>query len=154
MSVAPHPTDPNIFASGSTDSLVKIWDARLKKCTTTFEGHDSDINAVAYFPDGHCVGSGSDDSSCRLFDARAMRQLNIYQTDAIVCGITSVAFSSSGRLLFAGYDDYSCYGWDVVNNAKYLKLTGHENRVSCLGVNNKGYALCTGSWDTLVKIWA
>lgn len=25
-----------------------------------------------------------------------------------VCGITSVAFSVSGRLLFAGYDDFEC----------------------------------------------
>lgn len=25
-----------------------------------------------------------------------------------MCGITSVAFSVSGRLLFAGYDDFEC----------------------------------------------
>jgi hypothetical protein len=25
-----------------------------------------------------------------------------------LCGITSVAFSVSGRLLFAGYDDFEC----------------------------------------------
>ena len=28
-----------------------------------------------------------------------------------VCGITSVAFSVSGRLLFAGYDDFECKVW-------------------------------------------
>ena len=33
-------------------------------------------------------------------------------------------------------------------------FTGHENRVSCLGVSPTGDALCTGSWDTLLKIWA
>lgn len=32
------------------------------------------------------------------------------------------------------------------------QLSGHENRVSCLGVNNKGEALCTGSWDTYLKV--
>lgn len=26
----------------------------------------------------------------------------------MLCGITSVAFSVSGRLLFAGYDDFEC----------------------------------------------
>ena len=31
---------------------------------------------------------------------------------------------------------------------------GHENRVSCLGVNSTGEALCTGSWDTYLKVWA
>lgn len=30
------------------------------------------------------------------------------QSEQILCGITSVAFSVSGRLLFAGYDDFEC----------------------------------------------
>lgn len=30
------------------------------------------------------------------------------QSDSILCGITSVATSVSGRLLFAGYDDFEC----------------------------------------------
>jgi hypothetical protein len=32
----------------------------------------------------------------------------IAQNDQVLCGITSVAFSVSGRLLFAGYDDFEC----------------------------------------------
>ena len=28
----------------------------------------------------------------------------------------------------------------------------HENKISCLGVNPNGTALCTGSWDTLLKV--
>lgn len=30
------------------------------------------------------------------------------QNEQVLCGITSVAFSVSGRLLFAGYDDFEC----------------------------------------------
>jgi hypothetical protein len=33
---------------------------------------------------------------------------NKKQSEAILCGITSVATSVSGRLLFAGYDDFEC----------------------------------------------
>jgi guanine nucleotide-binding protein G(I)/G(S)/G(T) subunit beta-1 len=32
----------------------------------------------------------------------------VQQIPEPVCGITSVAFSVSGRLLFAGYDDFEC----------------------------------------------
>ena len=74
----------------------------------TFAGHESDINAVQFFPDGQAFGTGSDDATCRLFDIRADRELNTYASDQILCGITSVAFSVSGRLLFAGYDDFEC----------------------------------------------
>jgi len=31
-------------------------------------------------------------------------------------------------------------------------LAAHENRVSCLGVSSDGHALCTGSWDCLLKV--
>lgn len=36
----------------------------------------------------------------------------MYSHDNIICGITSVAFSRSGRLLLAGYDDFNCNVWD------------------------------------------
>jgi len=144
-----------IFVSGSCDSTAKIFDHRAgPKCTATFPGHESDINSVQFFPDGHAFGTGSDDSSCRLFDIRAYRQMNLYANDRILCGITSVAFSKTGKYLFAGYDDYNCYVWDTLGREQADQLAGHENRVSCLGVTNDGQAMATGSWDTLLKIWA
>lgn len=42
--------------------------------------------------------------------------------------------------------------WDVLRGEKVGSLSGHENRVSCLGVSNDGISLCTGSWDSLVSI--
>ena len=130
-----------------------MWDIRSGKCSHTFHGHESDINAVEFFPDGNAVGTGSDDSSCRLFDLRAYAQLAEFGDEKILCGITSVAFSKSGRILFAGYDDHICLAWDTVSNSgTYYELKGHSNRVSCVGVNSAGQAVCTGSWDTELMV--
>lgn len=87
-----------------------------------------------------------------------------------------MAFSVSGRLLFAGYDDFECkvrliyqpqelskeqiaeqyltvfQVWDTLRGEKVGSLNGHENRVSCLGVSNDGISLCTGSWDSFVSL--
>jgi len=144
-----------VFVSGSCDATAKLWDHRqAKACVKTFPGHESDINSVQFFPDGNSFGSGSDDSSCRLFDIRAYKQLAKYSEDKILCGITSVGFSRTGKLLFAGYDDYNCYCWDTQLGQMAGLLSSHDNRVSCLGVTLDGKAVCTGSWDTLLKIWA
>ena len=105
-----------------------------------------------FFPSGDAFASGSDDASCRLFDLRADRELNQYTHDNVLCGITSVAFSVSGRVLFAGYDDFNCNVWDTLKGERVGVLTGHENRVSCLGVSSDGMALCTGSWDSTLKV--
>jgi guanine nucleotide-binding protein G(I)/G(S)/G(T) subunit beta-1 len=209
MSISINPTNANIFVSGACDAFAKLWDVRTGKAVQTFAGHESDINAIQFFPDGNAFGTGSDDASCRLFDIRADRELNVYsvskrtcpppllpfpfhppgkslsltetpplQNESVLCGITSVAFSVSGRLLFAGYDDFECKVrvmlpftmsyttkqvactqnltvfkvWDTLRGEKVGSLNGHENRVSCLGVSNDGISLCTGSWDSFVSL--
>lgn len=105
-----------------------------------------------FFPNGDAFATGSDDASCRLFDIRADRELNSFTHDNILCGITSVAFSISGRVLFGGYDDWTCNVWDTLKGERVGVLTGHENRVSCLGVSADGMALCTGSWDSTLRV--
>lgn len=107
-----------------------------------------------FFPNGDAFATGSDDASCRLFDLRADRELNQYTHDNILCGITSVGFSVSGRILFAGYDDYNCNVWDTLKGERVGVLAAHENRVSCLGVSTDGMALATGSWDARLLVWA
>eukprot|EP00163_Fabomonas_tropica_P006710 TRINITY_DN1628_c1_g1_i8.p1 TRINITY_DN1628_c1_g1~~TRINITY_DN1628_c1_g1_i8.p1 ORF type:complete len:346 (+),score=65.75 TRINITY_DN1628_c1_g1_i8:360-1397(+) len=153
MSVSISP-DRNTFVSGACDATCKVWDVRSGECVQTFTGHESDINAVQFFPNGMAVGTGSDDASCRLFDLRADRELMQYTHDKILCGITSVAFSASGRFFFAGYDDFNCYAWDTLKGKQLGVLQGHDNRVSSIGVSSDGMAICTGSWDSFLKIWA
>ncbi|KAH8922600.1 G-protein beta subunit GPB1 [Atractiella rhizophila] len=126
-------TNQNIFVSGACDATAKVWDIRTGKAVQTFVGHESDINAVQFFPSGDAFATGSDDASCRLFDLRADRELN--------------------QILFAGYDDFNCNVWDTLKGERVGVLAGHENRVSCLGVSADGMALCTGSWDSVLKRW-
>jgi WD40 repeat protein len=76
------------------------------------------IKWIQFFPNGNAFATGSDDATCRLFDIRADQELAMYSHDNIICGITSVAFSKSGRLLFAGYDDFNCNVWDSMRQER------------------------------------
>ena len=83
----------------------------------TFHGHKGDVNTVKFFPDGHRFGTGSEDGTCRLYDIRTGHQLQVYQPhgDGENVPVTSIAFSASGRLLFAGYaNNNACYVWDTL----------------------------------------
>lgn len=153
MSVAVSP-DKNTFVSGACDAHAKLWDIRSGKCVQTFTGHESDINAVQFFPNGLAFGTGSDDASCRLFDIRADRELKQYTDDMIREGVTSIDFSTSGRFLFAGYDDKKVIVWDVLKGTQVQTLDSHENRVSCLAVSPDGQSVCSGSWDFTLKIFS
>ncbi|KAK4337111.1 hypothetical protein RND71_043429 [Anisodus tanguticus] len=111
--------DSNTFVSGACDASAKLWDIRDGMCRQTFPGHESDINAVSV-----------NDATCRLFDIRADQELATYCHDNIICGITSVAFSKSGRLLLAGYDDFNCNVWDS------MKAERAGSFVACGGLDN------------------
>lgn len=160
LSLAPNSSNLNssthCFISAGCDATARLWDRRVGggHSVQTFTGHDSDINSVAFFPNGDAFGTASDDMTCRLFDLRADRELNCYTHEAITSGVTSIGFSSSGRLLFAGYEDFRCHVWDTLKGERLNILAAHESRLSCLGVSPDGMALCTGSWDMTLKVWA
>ena len=172
MSVSMHPTDKNVFCSGSCDGSVRSWDIRSGGCTHTFFGHDSDVNAVEFFPSGNVVSSASDDSTCRMFDLRARGTIAVFSDPAKVGAcVTSICHSSSGAILFAGYEDHTAVGWATTSQKlKWYEMgqtkeraratadggrrVGHTARVSCLGVNKMGQALATGSWDQTLLVWS
>jgi len=156
MSLSLNPNDPNIFVSGACDGQAKMWDLSSGKCIQTFDAHEADINSVQFLPSGKGFVTGSDDGSCKLFDIRSDQELMNYQSgnQTQTVAITSLAFSSSSRYLFAGYDDFTCHVFDTLRGNSLWVLEGHSNRVSCIGVNFNGTALCTGSWDCSLRIWA
>ncbi|XP_061372704.1 guanine nucleotide-binding protein subunit beta-2 isoform X1 [Gastrolobium bilobum] len=162
LSISINGSNSRMFVSGSCDATARLWDTRVaSRAVRTFHGHEGDVNAVKFFPDGNRFGTGSDDGTCRLFDIRTGHQLQVYyqqHSDNDIAHVTSIAFSISGRLLFAGYTNGDCYVWDTLLAKVVLNLgslqNSHEGKISCLGLSADGSALCTGSWDTNLKIWA
>lgn len=116
-SVSINGSNSRMFVSGSCDATARLWDTRVaSRAVRTFHGHEGDVNSVKFFPDGNRFGTGSDDGTCRLYDIRTGHQLQVYpqQQGADAPPVTSVAFSVSGRLLFAGYSNGDCFVWDTL----------------------------------------
>uniref|UniRef100_A0A915HSP1 Uncharacterized protein n=1 Tax=Romanomermis culicivorax TaxID=13658 RepID=A0A915HSP1_ROMCU len=57
----------------------------------------------------------------------------------------------AGRLLFAGYGDYTACIWDVLKCGRISILYGHENRISCLRTSPDSTSFCTASWDSTLR---
>ncbi|VFQ72165.1 unnamed protein product [Cuscuta campestris] len=162
LSISVSTSNTRMFVSGSCDATARLWDTRVaSRAVRTFHGHEADVNAVKFFPDGNRFGTGSDDGTCRLYDIRTGHELQVYshpRSDNEVPHVTSIAFSISGRLLFAADSNGACYVWDTLLAQVVLDLgavqNSHESKISCLGLSADGSALCTGSLDTNLKIWA
>ena len=106
-----------------------------------------------------------------MFDMRSRGTIAVFG-DQMKMGscVTSLAHSKSGALLFAGYEDNTAVAWETISKTlKWYQLgisknrvsgnegagrSGHDNRVSCLGLNKSGQALATGSWDMTILLWS
>lgn len=176
------PAETNIFASCSIDQTVKIWDLRTPtKSVMTFDGFFSaDVNGVEWMPsDTNCLAACSQNNKIQVLDMRACNSLASFSyaepgspgndggdgveidgadMDDVSNGFTSIAWSRSGRLVFCGHTNGSVIGFDVLKSTEdslpVYNIQAHEEHISGLGMAPNGDALCSGSWDCTLKVWA
>ncbi len=67
--------------------------------------------------------------------------------------IRSVAFSPSGSLLAAGYDDHTVGIWRISDYSHVRTLKGHTSSVRSVFFTPEGGLLASGSDDESVRIW-
>jgi len=162
--------DDNTFLSSSADRSIKLWDVRTSAkggSLQTLTGHSGDVNGISTLPGGNSLVSCSEDGTVRVWDLRAYGEVSSFgqlaepgERDPFSdgdAGFTSISASSSGRLVFCGHSEGSVVCYDVLGATKdpaFVLNNAHEEHVSCVGVSPTGEALCTGSWDFNLKIFA
>lgn len=53
-----------------------VWDMRTGDCVQVFEGHESDINSVKFYPSGDAFATGSDDATVSSFKSIKFEHYN------------------------------------------------------------------------------
>jgi WD repeat-containing protein 23 len=107
------------FVAGTSNNQVILYDITTRTPLSQVEGHDEDVNAIA-FVDGpihsNVFVSGSDDSLIKLWDRRTLSDSNptpqgvfLGHTD----GLTHISSRDDGYYFLSNSKDQSCKLWDI-----------------------------------------
>jgi WD40 repeat protein len=102
-SVAFHPSLDGVFLTGGWDNRVALW--KLDSLQREFFGHTSDINQVAFSPDGKTILSASSDRSLRRWDMNGSElESFIWHEDSILDAAFSPADAAAPFIVTVSKD--------------------------------------------------
>jgi WD40 repeat protein len=128
----------------------------------TFEGLEHHILAIAMFPDGERIATGSGDKAIRIWRIEDRKEMKKWVMEKI---IGALAILKDGRRVVSsegpelGGDEILSYQWQLwVRDAQTGRvmagpLDGHTHQVLTLDVSPEGGILASGSYDCTVILW-
>lgn len=157
-------TDNATYAWGhfqATNPHFRGWEHRylftlFQRNQTTLQGHQSDVLAVAFSPDGKWLASGGMDRTIKVWDTRTERA--ILTIPGHEKNVTAVCFSPDGKHLVSGSADNTIRMWNASTGQGELTLPTQEGMVRDVAFTADGRRLAAvGPWGPQqpgwVKVW-
>ncbi|MGH3080174.1 MAG: WD40 repeat domain-containing protein, partial [Gaiellaceae bacterium] len=139
------------IATGGSDAVARLWNARTGKLRFTLEGHVGRVGDVAFSPDGELLATGSTDGTARVWMTDKESLVTILPGHGGY--VSRVEFSPDGKLVATASSDRLARLFDARSSTLRATLGGHKEAVTELAFSRDGATLATASDDRTVRLW-
>jgi WD40 repeat protein len=144
--------DGRLLAIGGAETST-IWDVESGRQVSSQFGHEAEIIAVTFSPDGHRLISGSLDHTLKVFSVEAPPSAEALHGHPD--WINTLAVSPDGRMLASANFHTPFYTrlWDLRTRQGLTNLLGPQSHVIGVRFSHNDQYLAAGSYDGRVHIW-
>lgn len=139
------------IATCSDDNKIYLWASPTAK-PTRLDGHQKQVNHVAFSPDGHYLASCGFDNHVILWNAETGGFIK--KLIGHVGAVYQCCFSADSRLLVSASKDTTLKAWDVRTGKLKEDLPGHKDEVFAVDWSADGRRVASGGKDRVVRIWS
>lgn len=143
--------DGRMIASGSRDSIVRVWDTQSGQSLHALETDGIWVSAVAFSRDSQRIVSG--DLGKRLKIWNTTSGLLIHNLSGHTKGVTSVEFLVDDSMLVSSAEEKALRIWNTTTGEFLTTLEGHSSSVKSVKVSKNGRIFASASSDKTVRIW-
>lgn len=152
-----HP-DGKIFAAGTTDNKIHIWDIKNQKLQLSLAGHADEkaaVTSMSFSENGYYFATASADATVKLWDLRkAGADMSIHtikmDDDAKV---NDVAFDHTGNYLALASSTVQVYTYAAKKWEHVHTLAAHAKAVTAVAFGPNAKTIYSASMDRFVKLY-
>jgi len=144
------------LGTGTSESIVKIWDVKSQANVARFDGHAGAVTAISFSENGYFLATAAHDG-VKLWDLRKLRNFRTFSPYDENTPTQSVEFDHSGSYLGIAGSDIRVYQvanvkseWNCIKTFPDLSGTG---KATCVKFGPDAKYLAVGSMDRNLRIF-
>lgn len=153
--------DDNVFAVGTSDGQVYIYNVNEQSYLKSLLAHSKDVNSVRWSPNGSILASCSDDNTAKLWSSKNYSLLHtlgshkepVYALRWSPTGPGSANPNLPLMLATASFDKTARL-WDPQTGKCLFTLGKHTESVNSIAFSPNGQYIASASFDKFVHVWS
>lgn len=141
--------DGRFLASASSDYTARLYDVPAMRLRTVFDGHEDDIEMIAFSGEGSRVATCSRDGTLRVFalDGTCLAVMRGHEADVI-----SVGFAPGDAEIISSSDDATVRRWSAETGKEISKVVFDDVETDALAITPDGLVIAGNDEGQILTI--